>query len=105
MDIGAKVEIIEKKIVDFGIPKGFANAYVTSLLNGNSNGFSLTEIAARVVIEFYGGDENPSPELLQAIKQLKENQDNKFLALFGSLADALTTDTTPQDTSLTIKLK
>jgi predicted MPP superfamily phosphohydrolase len=98
-------EKIEEKIVDFGIPKEFANAYVTSLLNGKSNGFTLIEIAARVVTEFYGGDENASPELTKAIKQLKENQDNKFLALFGSLADSFITDTIPQDNNITINLK
>ncbi|HOO32418.1 MAG TPA: metallophosphoesterase [Thermotogota bacterium] len=94
-----------EKIVDFGIPESFAQAYVTSLLKTRGGEFTLLEIAVKVVIAFYAGNEAVSPELIAAVNELKDNGDNQFLALFGTLAESFLTDTIPQDNNLTIHLK
>eukprot|EP00828_Plagiopyla_frontata_P036735 TRINITY_DN48424_c0_g1_i1.p1 TRINITY_DN48424_c0_g1~~TRINITY_DN48424_c0_g1_i1.p1 ORF type:complete len:430 (-),score=27.00 TRINITY_DN48424_c0_g1_i1:77-1366(-) len=68
---------IEEKIVDFGIPKGFANAYVTSLLNNKAGEFTLTEICLLYTSD--AADEEDSVDLggRRTMKKKKEIKQKK----------------------------
>lgn len=95
--------MLKGQIVNFGIAPAFADAYVKSLLSHKVGEYELTDLAARVVTDYYAGDENPSEEETEAIEQLKINE-NKFLSMVGGLLESYTLDTPPQDNAIVIQL-
>ncbi len=95
--------MLKTQIVNYGIPQIMADAYVTSLLNQKAGPYTLTDLAAKVVTDYYAGDENPSDEIKAAIEELKESK-NKILVMIGGLLESYTLDTPPQDNAITLYL-
>ncbi|HPJ90239.1 MAG TPA: 5'-nucleotidase C-terminal domain-containing protein [Thermotogota bacterium] len=95
--------MLKGQITNYGIPSALADSYIKSILSQKAGDYELTDLAARIVTDYYAGDENPSEEVKQAIEQLKVNE-NKIVAMIGDLLESYTLDIPPQDNQITINL-